>query len=146
MPIVKIYLFGELYEIPQLSQDALYQIFKYLEAHLEDLKSRTPVMRSMCNISMAVKVIQFIYDATDFGSQLCAIFVDHFCAMDMENNCAAARLLEYPKRFLVDVKACRVKLPGYKNNVTHAAHRFKKWQYNDVETDKEASEKKKRED
>jgi hypothetical protein len=143
LPIIKIYMFGELYEIPQLCQDALYQIFKHLETHLNDLKSRTSVMRSMCNLSMAVKEIKFVYDETDFGSQLRAIFVDHFCAVDMENSCAAVRLFEYSKQFLVDVMACRAKVSGYKNNVTHAALRFRKWQHCGVKTDEEASRKRK---
>jgi hypothetical protein len=146
LPIFKIYLFGELFEIPQLCQDALYQIFKYLETHLEDLESRTSVMRSLCNISMAVKEISFIYKATDFGSQLRAIFVDCFCAMDMENTCAATRLLEYPKQFLVDVMARRATLRGFKSNFTDAALWFQRWEPEDVETFDEASKKRKRED
>jgi hypothetical protein len=93
---------------------------------------------------LAVEEIKYVINETSLESPLRAIFVDHFCAMDIGKVSSSHRLLQYPKEFLAEMMKQRARLSGYQRGVAEAAQRINGYQRSDVITNIEASKKRKR--
>jgi hypothetical protein len=133
MPTIKLYIFGEVYDILGLCKDTLHEISKFMESHLQEVERSNSFRRKLINRDISLREIQHIYDHTDLNSRLRRIFIQHFSAIGIETSTTAAGLCEYPKGFLADMMRFRASLPGFSTGVGHAKRMKKYWDREDEE-------------
>jgi hypothetical protein len=135
LPIIKVYIFADEYEIPQLRKDVLYHLSDYVQQHiarkmfLANNKGRLALLfRWSYENHLAPKEITYVYKHTKANSALRRFFVDSFYDVNVEWDVSASKLLNYPKEFLVDVMVRSASLRGLANKGKDSAQRMTEWQ------------------
>jgi hypothetical protein len=139
MPIVKTYIFGELYNTTQLCEDAMHQLSMYMIAQIKHLGRKRFLRRMLSKHGMDAEVIEYVYAQVEINSPLRRFFVDSYCAAYVEESNQSYALLRYPKEFLVDVMIQRTEIAGEDgvvSGIKEAMRRVEEWQVDGKETGK----------
>jgi hypothetical protein len=142
IPIIKIYIFAEGHNIPQLRKDALHQLSIYMSVNMKALGPKWFSRRTFCNHDIDSEVVEYVYTYAAPDSLLRRFFVDSYRAAYVEESNQTYALMCYPKEFLVDVMVRRTVISGkdgVMSGIKEAVRRVEEWQVYGEETRKTTS-------